>query len=285
MKLLMIIWVLAGVINSDSSKPTDKVPVRIYLEHFRNKETVRLSARVLTKKDKRYRPAEGVEVILYISELSPENLLGKIITAEKGIGTYTLTQTQYDSVKNKKIVRYIGVVNENDTLQRKKTEITIKDVNLSIRFDTENSVKMIYAHVSETDSTGGEIPQSGVEIKFLVERPLSPLPIGDEYITTNENGDASVEFPDDLPGDQEGNLKIMVRIAENENYGTVEVSHLKPWGVPTYIDEITEKRSLWASGANAPIPLLIFINSLIAGVWGIILYILFKILKIRKIGQ
>ncbi len=262
-----------------------KAPVRIYLEHFRNNEIRQLSVRVLTRKDKRYRPAAGIEVLLYDTEVSPANLLGTIVTADKGIATYTLTPTQFELATNRKIVKYIAVVEETDSLQAKKAEVVVKDVKLDVRFEVVDSAKMIFANVSEIDSAGVAIPQEDVEIKFLVERPLSSLPIGDEYITTDEEGNASIEFPDDLPGDKDGNLKILVRIVENEDYGTVEVSNIKQWGIPTYIDESKEKRTLWASGANAPISLLIFINSLIIGVWGIIFYIIYNILKIRRIGE
>jgi hypothetical protein len=262
----------------------DKAPVRIYLEHFRSAEMRQLSVRVLAKLDKRYRPAAGVEIALYTSRIAPANLLGTIVTAGNGIGTYTFTRDQFELAENTRVNKYFAVVNEDEQLKSKEATITIEDVNMSVRCLVKDSIKQIHVHILEIDSAGNAIPQEDVEIKFLVERPLSPLPIGDDYNTTDKEGNVSMEFPDDLPGDADGDLKILVRIVENEKYGSVEVSEIKKWGIPTFISDKTMERSLWASGANAPIILLIFINGLIAAVWGMIFYIIIKIFHIRKIG-
>ena len=278
--------VLVGLTPLKANPAQKKQPVRIYLESFRNADQQQLTVRVLTKKDRRYRPAAGLEVYLYLEDASPANLLGTVKTSAKGTGTYTFTTEQFARVQGLPQVKYLALVNENDSLQGRTRAITIKDVQLEMQFAIgEDSTKQIFARVWETDSAGNMVPQKKVKIKFLVDRPLSPLPVGDEYYTTDAQGRATAVFPDDLPGDANGNVKIMVRIAEHDDYGTVEVSAIKPWGIPTIIDDATTKRSLWASGANAPIPLLIFINSLILSAWGIIFYIIYEVFRIKKLGN
>jgi hypothetical protein len=283
-----------GFASLNNLQAQSKTPVRVYLEHFRSPEERLLSVRVLAKPEKRYLPAAGVEVFLYVSEISETNMLGTIITSDDGMGTYTLNQKQYEIAEGKKISQYFAVVNESETLRRKAAEITIKDVNMEVRYFGDSIwQKQIYVHVSEMDSTGNDIPQKKVSINILVDRPLSPLPISDVFSTADDEGNLSTDaegnihlnFPDDLPGDEEGNIKILIKIVEDDDYGTVEVADIKQWGVPTIINDLTLKRSLWASSANAPISLLIFINVLIAGVWGTIFYIVFKIFHIRKIGK
>lgn len=285
MTAIFIAIILSGFNSVNELPQQDKAPVRVYLEYFRNAEGCQLSVRLLAKTDKRYRPAEGVEVELYATEKSDTNLLGSVVTASNGTAIYSFSRDQFKLAKSTKAATYIAVVNETETLKSKQVSITIEDVNLSARYLIEDSVKQVHIRVSQTDSLGVEIPKKGVEIKILVERPLSPLPVGDEYNSTDEDGNVSMEFPHDLPGDTEGYLTILVRIVENENYGTVEVSEVKKWGIPTFVSDKTLKRSLWASSANAPIPLLIFINVLILGVWGTIFYIIFKIFSIRRIGK
>ena len=93
-----------------------------------------------------------------------------------------------------------------------------------------------------------------------------------------------MDFPNDLPGDEEGFLNVFVRIIENEDYGTVEISEVRQWGIPVSFTDDTLKRSLWASGANAPLSLIIFINSVIVVVWMILFFIVYKIFRIRKLG-
>ena len=294
MKGIIICLTLSVILGLPKAQSQSKAPVRIYLEHFKYEEEHQLAIRVLTKNDRRYRPAEGVEVKLYASKILPTNLLGSLISTEDGTNTYTFSKEQNEIANTLLVTTYYGVIHENDTVQSKEVEITIKAVHLEVQYFGDSIWrKQIYVHVSETDSTGNDIPQKNVNMKILVDRPLSPLPIKDVFSTPDDDGNLSsdaegniyMNFPDDLPGDVDGNLKILIKIVEDDDYGTVEVADIKQWGVPTVINDLTLKRSLWASSANAPVSLLIFINALILAVWGIIFYIVFKIFHIRKIGR
>ena len=294
MKGIVICLILSVILGLPKAQSQSKTPVRVYLEHFTSQEEHQLSIRVLTKNGRRYRPALGVEIKLYISKISPEYLLGTVVSATDGTNTYTFTKEQNEIAENSKITTYYGVVHENDSIKSKEVDITIKDVNLEVVYFGDSIwQKQIYVHVTETDSMGNNNPQKNVRVKILVDRPLSPLPIKDVFSTPDDDGDLSTDaegniymnFPDDLPGDEDGNLKILLKIVEDDDYGTVEVADIKQWGVPIVINDTTLKRSLWASGANAPIPLLIFVISLIVAVWGIIFYIVFKIFHIRKLGS
>ena len=275
----------SGVSGFGNFQSPSKTPARIYLEHFKSLEKQQLSVRVLAKIDKRYKPKEGVKVAFYTDEISDANLLGTVTTTADGTGIYTFNKKQFEAAQNAKVARYLAIIVENEMVESKKTDITIKKVNLNTRFFTEDSINMIQVHVSETDSVGNDIPQKKVKIEFLVERPLSPLPVGGDYNTTDKKGNVAIEFPDDLPGGAEGYVKIFVRIVENDDYGTVEVSEVKQWGVPTHFSDLTTQRTLWASRANVPIPLLIAILSLIVVVWGMIFYMFYEILQIRKLGE
>ena len=284
MKEILFCIIFAAFFGLNNAHGQGKTPVRIYLEHFKNDELRQLSIRVLTKNDKRYRPAEGVKVELYASKISPTNLLGTLETNIDGTNSYTFNKEQFKIAKNAKLATYYAVIQKNDTIQSKEVKIIIKDVKLDVSYSIKDSVKQIHVQVLETDSIGIDIPQEDVEVKFLVDRPLSALPIGGDYNITDENGKVSMDFPNDLPGDEEGFLKIFVRIIENEEYGIVEISEIKQWGIPLSISDDSIKRSLWASGANAPITLIVLVNIVIAVVWMIIFYIVYKIFRIRKLG-
>jgi hypothetical protein len=256
---------------------------RIYLEHFRTMEAYQLSVRVVGKIERRYQPVAGIEVSLFVNEVAETNLLGTVLTSDDGTGVYKLSQEQMKSAKEAGESTYFAVIEDHPTFKFKTRKVTNKEVEFKIDCLEKDSIKTVIANVWEKDSTGQKNPQEKVEIGFFVERPLSPLPIGGSS-RTDEKGVASMVFPDDLPGDEEGNIKVLVRILESDDYGTVEVSENMVWGTPTLIVDSDTQRSLWASSANAPITLLIFINSLIVGVWGVIFYILYKVFQIRKIG-
>lgn len=159
----------------------------------------------------------------------------------------------------------------------------MKTAIIQLEFKDQDSLKFVTARVNEfvSDSIGMSIGE--VDLYFYVERTFSLLPIGDRFNMTDENGEVTIEFPNDLPGDSEGNLRVIAKLEDAEEYADTQTSRIIDWGVPAALDEGDEERSLWAAGANAPISLLIITNTLIAIAWGIIIYIFYKIYQISKI--
>jgi hypothetical protein len=156
----------------------------------------------------------------------------------------------------------------------------MEDVILSITFSEEDDVKIITTKA--TNQNG--LPIEDLELYYFVKRTFSLLPIGDPFNSTDENGIIEVEFPNDLPGDTEGNVVIVVKILDSDIYNEQTVEMTKNWGLPTTIDDPkAEKRSLWAAAANAPISLIIIVSTMIIAVWYMICYILFKLYKISRI--
>lgn len=157
---------------------------------------------------------------------------------------------------------------------------SMEDAILTVSFSEDNDTKIITTKAA--DQSG--MPIEDLELYYFVKRTFSLLPIGDPFNSTDENGIIEVKFPNDLPGDTEGNVIIVVKILESDLYNdqTLEVS--KNWGIPTVIeDPKAEKRSLWAAAANAPISLIVIVTSMIIAVWYIIFYIIFKLYKISRI--
>lgn len=157
---------------------------------------------------------------------------------------------------------------------------SMEDAILTVSFSEDNDTKIITTKAA--DQSG--IPIEDLELYYFVKRTFSLLPIGDPFNSTDENGIIEVKFPNDLPGDTEGNVIIVVKILESDLYNdqTLEVS--KNWGIPTVTeDPKAEKRSLWAAAANAPISLIVIVSSMIIAVWYIIFYIIFKLYKISRI--
>ena len=162
-------------------------------------------------------------------------------------------------------------------------EIDGKIAIIQLKFSEENSKKYITAKLNDFSNDSIGDPLEEIDLFFYVERTFSLLPIGDVFNTTDENGEVMIEFPSDLPGDSIGNVKIIVKLEDAEDYPDTETSEIINWGIPSQIDFRKEKRSLWSAGANAPISLMLLTNILIVVAWGIIFYILFKIYQISKI--
>lgn len=156
----------------------------------------------------------------------------------------------------------------------------MEDATISLSFVKNSDYNKIIA--TATDNNGEPIEE--LDLYFYVKRTFSSLPIGDVFNTTDENGMVEVEFPKDLPGDHEGNVTILVKIKESDLYNDLTIEETKKWGTPTEkLDQLEEKRSLWAAAANAPIVLVISISAMIVSIWFINCYIIYSLFKISKI--
>lgn len=160
-------------------------------------------------------------------------------------------------------------------------EEEMKDARIALTFEEgEDSGKRITANV--TDAEGNPVEE--LDLFFFVKRTFSLLPIGDAFNTTDEEGKVSVVFPEDLPGDKEGNVTIVVKIMESDLYNDLTVEEVKNWGMIPEYDYSEEERSLWATSANAPWSLVLSTSLLILATWYIywhIIYVLYKISKVK----
>lgn len=157
-----------------------------------------------------------------------------------------------------------------------------KEARLQLQFSEQDSNKFVTAVVNEVENNVLKAPVKDIAVHFYVQRTFSLFPFGEEDLLTDSSGKVTAKFPADLPGDSLGNVTIVVKLENLAEYPDAEVRKVEKWGIPVISNNNGEKRSLWAAGANAPISLLILVNSLIAAVWGIIFFIFFKIYKISR---
>jgi hypothetical protein len=160
-----------------------------------------------------------------------------------------------------------------------------QDAVIKLSFSEEDSVRTVNALITKAGEDGIQAPVKGVDVKIYVKRSFSLLPVEGENLTTDDNGEASVEFPKDIPGDEEGKLTVIGKVEDNDELGELETSEIINWGTQLKPDESFSKRALWQTAANAPLPLVIFVTSMIALVWGFIFYIVFLLFRINKLGK
>jgi hypothetical protein len=177
-----------------------------------------------------------------------------------------------------KVFVLLGIIGLNNAILYGQENM--EDAIVSISFSEEENTKTIIAKA--TDQTG--LPIEDLELYFYVKRTFSLLPIGDRFNATDENGLLEIEFPNDLPGDTDGNVIIVTKIIESDLYNDLSIEKTKNWGIPIILeDPKIEKRSLWAAAANAPISLIIIVSLMIISVWYIICFILYKLYRISRV--
>jgi hypothetical protein len=151
---------------------------------------------------------------------------------------------------------------------------------ITISFSEKDSSRQVAAKLINADTA-----VAGVDVHFYVKKSFGLLPLEGDNVTTDENGEATVDFPTDLPGDVSGNVIVIARVEDDEKLGNVEAMKTVNWGIPVKAEQPKPTRALWSSGDNAPWPLTITVTGVVIIVWGIIFYIFYQLVKIKKAGK
>jgi hypothetical protein len=153
-----------------------------------------------------------------------------------------------------------------------------KKATMNMSFGKEDSINVVRIKITSEDK-----PVKEINVKLYVQRLFSQLPVGDE-VTTDENGVATFNFPNDIPGDENGHLTVIAKVEDDDNYGSFDTKANVKLGIPKVVDS-KMGRSLSGNRANAPIYFIIVSNLIIIGIWGTLIYVISQIFKIRRISK
>lgn len=157
-----------------------------------------------------------------------------------------------------------------------------KVVKLHMEYDS--LLKRVKVTATELTKEKTMVASKGIEIMLFVKRYFGNMQLGDAK-TTGEKGVASFGFPSDLPGDKDGKLELTCRVKDaSGSISSSPVTTTYTIGVPTDKPGLTETRAWWSTRDKAPVWIIITYSLSVITVWGIIFYILFLMLKIRKLG-
>ena len=233
---------------------------------------ITLRGLVRAKIDGRYTGLPELEVSFLSLNDTLEKPLGSATTNEKGIASLTLARSEL-LTDTAGIFLLSAVFDGNDEFRGSDDEIGITGARIEASGVEEDSVRTLYF----TLSSGGE-PVPETDVFVYVKSLFNPLKIGEA--TTDEDGKGEVEFPTDLPGDADGNLRILVRLEEHESFGTVEANLEQAWGTPVALASTKLPRGLWSP--SPPLWLLLTFITLLVIIWGHYLEVIYKLFKLRK---
>lgn len=158
-----------------------------------------------------------------------------------------------------------------------------KDVSMDVELNEE--IKSITAFIY-TKSDTANIPIKDVDIHFYVKRQFGLMNIGEANNLTKENGRVTVSLPDNIIGDDLGNIQILVKIENSIEFKNTEKSFTKPWGEALKTDDKWyDKNSLWGTSAKTPVWLLMLIIGISSIVFACLTYVFFIIYKIKKSSE
>jgi hypothetical protein len=253
------------------------------LGYFNNNNQLQyLKASTKAKISGKFQQVPGIHVSFYIGSEDPVNLLGKAVTNEKGIA-HLFIPPSAKTAWNKSSKQSFVVVSE----PTKEYEVVHSSFDLTksrIQIDTTPDRKITASFSEYKDSAW--VVVKGVDMKISVKRLGGDLNVSETpTYTTDSMGLVNADFKlDKLPGDSAGNLIIVAEVDDNDMYGNLTTEKSVPWGEPLRYVSAFNQRSLFARRGWSPLWLEWMAYSIIAAVWGILIYLFLQIRKLKKLG-
>lgn len=238
------------------------------------------------KIDRRFENINAAKVHVYMDEVSEANLLGTVITSEKGFGKVNIPVRLQEAWKASDKHKFFAEVEEDPRFVETSAEIEIGKGRLVLGNKSDDEEKIVMVRFEELKN-GEWVPVPEQEVKILIKRSMGNILFGeDEAYTTDENGEIEAIFSrENLLGDGKGNITIMARIEDNEQYGDIYAEEILTWGKPLIVQNNFNKRTLFATRDRAPIWLVFLASFIIITVWTAIIYLVWQLLKIIKLGK
>jgi len=120
------------------------------------------------------------------------------------------------------------------------------------------------------------IPES--EIILSVEAMFSKMILTEDILS---DGEFEFEFPEDLPGDVNGEIVVYASVEDNDEFGNVIQRKSVNWGISDKVAK-KEKYALWAN--LAPIWMYVVLSIMLLGVWANYIYTIINLYRIKKEG-
>jgi len=149
-----------------------------------------------------------------------------------------------------------------------------------------NDNKNIEAVATETIN-GNEVAATDVKIGLYAKRYFGLLPLACSSSYSDSNGKITAIFPDDLPGDNEGNVVIIAKVEDSE-CNVFEETKTVQWGVAgdqEWTEIWKSERALWRTNNMLPFWVYILYLGITIGIWIGIIYVALQIKKIKSLSN
>ncbi len=262
--------------TKSSQEPSLLSPSLDFSTVQKNDNTIDLKATLKTKFKGSFIQLPELKVTFYQTIDAGEKNLGFAITNSRGVAVFNYKADSLTADKDGK-VNLKAAFAGNKSMDPADGEATIKRARLEITPVKEDSSLSVQLKLVDL-STGKEKPVPEINLTVYVKRMFYPLKIGEGK--TDSSGNVSVDIPNTLPGDAQGNITLLGRLDDNDTYGMLEAATSQKWGVPVSQKIEIQERSLWST--HPPIWMLITFIVLMVAVWGHYIVIVYELFRLRK---
>jgi hypothetical protein len=268
--------IIAQADSTEKKEANTYTPLIAFVSVQKNDNTVDLKTTVTAKINGTLTKLSGLKIEFGIGTDSAEKKLGEAITDGKGVAIYNCKAEQLVTDGEGKL-NFKASFAGKDSIEAGEEVVSVKRARLEIIPVKEDSVLSVKVRMIDL-STATETPVDSVTLGVFVNRMFSALKLGEAE--TDETGEASVEIPNELPGDEKGNITLLAKLDENETYGNLEATVVQQWGAPVSYEVKELPRALWSP--HPPLWMLVTFGVLMTAVWGHYLVIIIQLIRLRK---
>ena len=266
------------------SQAAQKGTLSIGVNYFTsNNQIPRVLVKVKTKVDGRFQTVAGIPLKIFLDKDSTGNLIGSIVTNDQGEASTYIPPTL--KAKWGKLVKhtFVASFDGNKKFDAGTGDLTVGKAKIVMDVTADKKITATVFEMKDTAWT----PVKGVDVKIGVRREGADLPVNETpTFTTDSTGQASADFKrDSIPGDAKGNIILVAKVEDNDQFGNLSIEKSVPWGSKFTWVSTFDQRSLFATRDKAPIWLELIAYSIMFAVWGILVYLVMNILKIKKLAK
>ncbi len=280
--ILSIIFLLPGL--AAFSRDGQKGDLSMALNYFVNNNKIPyLTVKVKTKVDGRFKPVGDISLKLYLGADSSGTLIGIVITNENGEASANIPSSLKNQWGKSAKHEFTAVFDGNKQFESSKADLAVTRAKILLDTTADRKITATVMELKDTSWT----PVKGVELKIAVKRLGADLPVNETpTFTTDSTGQATADFKrDSLPGGARGMITLIAKVEDNDQYGNLSVEETVPWGAKFIPLNTFDRRTLFATRDKAPVWLLLIACSIVIVVWGIMIYLVAGVFKIKKLGQ
>lgn len=264
----------------------DSVVVKelVRLKYFNDNNSVQyLLLENSLKTGKKIEPLKDKIFQVFLDSINAGNLVAEMKTDKTGKAKTFLPVSLKTIWDQTPLHKFIAVPSGKEDI----TELEIAKAKMLMDTASSEEGRSITVQVQKYEN-GEWLPADEVEMRVGVHRLGGILSANeDATFTTDSSGIIKVDFKrDSLPGDQKGNIVLVAKVEDNDQYGNLVIEKTVPWGVAVKQDDnFFSHRSLWSTRFKTPVWLLIMAYSIVIGVWGTIFYLILQLVKIKKLAK
>ena len=261
----------------------ENIEPRISIAYFRTGDDLPYLKILVRKRiERRYYPMEGMTVHAYFNEETDDHLMGRGITNYRGESIIEMPTAMMDVWHGSNEFEYIVNVDPTDSSDAVSESISIRKARIQL---TSSEDRMITAVIEQREDSVW-VPVEDVELRLFVRRQFGRLPVTEDPLSTDAEGKVEAAFSAEVPGDAQGVVTFGCWLEDHDEFGNIIAYTSAKWGIPTVDDNSAfERRTLWATRDRTPLWLIVFPSLIIAGVWGVIFFLIYQIIQIKRISK